>query len=107
MIQVREATMKKPPFIKPFKKEDYEECVKAFDWDELAIDLIKLELEFEELKPHLSAKELQVFQQLIEIYETEKAFRVSDQYDHSRRYYGEQSFSIPETELNDEDLENM
>jgi len=99
--------MKKSPTIKPFKREEYEKVVKTFDWDELAIDLIKLQIEFEELKEHLTPKEIELFQQLILIYETEKAERVSDQYDHSRRYFGDQSFGIPETELSEEDLENL
>ena len=99
--------MKKLPTIKPFKKEEYEKAVKTFDWDELAIDLIKLEAEFYQLKEHLTPVEIELFQQLMLIYETEKAARVSDQYDHSRRYFGEQQFGIPETELTDEDLENL
>lgn len=99
--------MKKSPTIKPFKKEEYEKAVKTFDWDELAFDLIKLEAEFHELKEYLTPKEIESFQQLILIYETEKAARVSDQYDHSRRYFGDQQFGIPETELSDEDLENL
>lgn len=99
--------MKKSPIIKPFKKEDYEKVVKTFDWDELAIDLIKLEIEFQELKEYLTPTEVELFQQLILIYETEKAARVVDQYDHSRRYFGDQLFGIPETELSEEDLENL
>lgn len=98
---------KKSQTIKPFNKKEYSKVLKTFGWDELAFDLIKLEIEFEELKNHLDIKQFELFQQLISLYETEKSNRISEQYDHSRRYFSDQTYMTPETELLDEDIENI
>lgn len=86
---------------------DYAEALKIYEWDDLAHDLIKLELEYENIKKHLTTDKLKQYQRLIAMYEQEKARRVTEEYDHSRRtdYPGDAMAGW--MEVTDEDLENI
>jgi hypothetical protein len=52
--------------------ENHEIIAAEMDWCELAVIIMDLELEKEEMKEHLSSQELKKYDKLLEIYENEK-----------------------------------
>jgi len=66
---------------------NYRLSLKVFSWDELADDLMKLEVEFAALKKHLKPKEIKVFKGLIRLYEEEKKSRFPKESSYFSRMY--------------------
>jgi len=62
-------------------KKEIEDCIlvaNQMEWDELAGIIIDLEIEKEELKIHLTQKELIKYDKLLKIYEDEKYVRAQE-----------------------------
>jgi hypothetical protein len=66
--------------------KDIKDNLKAMDWDDLANNLIDLELEYQENKASFKKEAKDAFNLLILIYEEEKASRVENSFNQSRHY---------------------
>jgi hypothetical protein len=66
--------------------EDIKKNLKKMGWDDLAGNLIDLELEYEETKLSLNKDSKDAFNLLILLYEEEKTSRLEKSFDQSRHF---------------------
>ncbi len=66
--------------------EDIKKNLKKMAWDDLAGNLMDLELEYEETKISLNKDSKDAFNLLILLYEEEKSSRLERSFDQSRHY---------------------
>lgn len=64
--------------------EEIKANLKAMEWDDLANNLIDLELEYEEIKLSLSKDQKSAFNLLILHYEEEKVSRLDKSFNHAK-----------------------
>jgi hypothetical protein len=63
--------------MKKSERKQILKVAKSMDWDELADIIIQSEIELDILFEELSIKEIEYYEEMIEIYENEKISRIS------------------------------
>jgi hypothetical protein len=64
--------------------EDIKKNLKSMEWDDLANNLIDLELEYEDIKTSLKEEQKESYNLLILLYEEEKITRLDKTFNHSK-----------------------
>jgi hypothetical protein len=78
--------------------EDIKANLESMEWDELANNLIDLEIELEKTRSKLTKEQVNTFNLLILLYEKEKSSRITVNFDHNRFLEEEQFIAYDWTE---------